>query len=117
MSTQTRAGASATKDPPGDRRTWARTRAHVGDCVAPNDIRAADPRNIMWATGVLPGDRLEVVSMDQIQRAPGQFHELGDVQEALRDGRLVPYAIPRREVSPVTEGLFERCAPDREVEP
>ena len=59
----------------------------------------------MFATGILPDDQLEVVSMAQIDSAPGRFGGLDDVQEAIRDGRLVTYAIDREDVSPATKGL------------
>jgi len=97
---------------PGDRRSWARARAHVGDCVAPTDIQRAHARNIMWATGILPADQLEVVSLAQIDRAPGRFDGLDDVQEAIRDGRLVTYAVDRSSVSPVTQGLVDQVIAD-----
>ena len=89
------------------RRSWTQTPAHIGDCVAPTDIKTAHPRNVLWITGVLPRGRVEVVSMDQIDRAPGRFGDLADIQEALRDGRLIPYSIPRRELAPVTRKIFE----------
>ena len=61
----------------------------------------------MVVTGVLPRRRVEVVTWARVRDALGTVRDLDDVQEALRDGRLVAYAMPRRELSPVTEGLLD----------
>ena len=93
--------------PPSNRRAWAQRPVHIGDCVAPTDIQRAHPRNVLWITGVLPRGLVEVVSMDQIDRAPGAFGSTDDIHEALRDGRLLAYGMPRHELAPVTRGMFE----------
>ena len=80
---------------------------HIGDCVVPTHIRSPTPESVFWITGVLPRGRVEVVSMDQIDRALGRFGALADIQEALRDGRLLAYGMPRRELAPVTRRMFK----------
>ena len=91
---------------PSTRRSWARMSVHIGDCVVPTHIRSPTPESVFWITGVLPRGRVEVVSMDQLDRAPGVFGSTDDSHEAIRDGRLLAYGMPRRELAPVTRGVF-----------
>ena len=88
---------------PTDRRSWRRAPVFVGDVAGHVD----NPGWLMVVTGVLPRGRVEVVNLSRARDALGTVRDLDDVQEALRDGRLVPYAMPRRELSPVTEGLLD----------
>ena len=88
---------------PTDRRSWRRAPVFVGDVAAHVD----HPQWLMVVTGVLPRGRVEVVNVSRARDALGTVRDLDDVQEALRDGRLVAYAMPRRELSPVTEGLLD----------
>ena len=93
-------------------RSWRQAPVFVGDLAAHVD----NPGWMMLVTGVFPRGHVEVVTWARARESLGTIRELDDVQEALRDGRLVPYAMPRRELSPVTEGIFEAVVGDTEAE-
>ena len=59
----------------------------------------------MIVTGVLPRDRVELVSVPRAEQAVGEIVDLDTLADALADGRIVPRALPRREVAPVTESM------------
>lgn len=67
----------------------------------------------MLVTGVLPRDRVEVVTVDRALGSLGETHTFDDVNEALADGRVLPRAMPRAELSPVTEGIVSAEAKRR----
>jgi len=94
----------ATRRDPTDYRSWRHTPAWVGDIVA----HVEDAYHTMIVTGVLPRGRLEVVPVERLRAAVvGRVDGLDDVQEALADGRVFARAVPRREVSPLTEGMAD----------
>ena len=93
---------------PTDRRSWRQAPVFVGDVAAHVDR----PQWLMVVTGVLPRRHVEVVTWARVRDALGTFRGLDDVQEALRDGRLVGHAMPRRELSPVTEGVLDAVVND-----
>jgi len=97
---------------PTDRRSWRQAPVFVGDLAGHVD----NPGLMMLVTGVLPRGHVEVVTWTRARESLGTIRELDDVQEALRDGRLVPHAMPRRELSPVTEGIFEAVVGDTDTE-
>lgn len=104
---------------PTDWRSWRQTPAWVGDIVGHVD----DPRHTMFVTGVLPRDRLEVVTVERLRQAVvGRVDGLDDIQEALADGRVAPRSVPRHKVSPLTHGLADRVietydyAPDADAD-
>ena len=93
---------------PTDRRSWRRAPVFVGDVAGHVD----NPGWLMVVTGVLPRRHVEVVTWARVCEALGTIRDLDGVQEALRDGRLVGHAMPRRELSPVTEGVFDAVVGD-----
>jgi len=95
------------RDPTGAR-SWRQTPVFVGDAVAHVDA----PTWMMFVTGVLPRGRVEVVTFERVHESLGEVTGLDSIQTALADGRIIPRAMPRRELAPVTESLAERHAPD-----
>jgi len=91
---------------PTDVRSWRQTPVFAGDVA----VHVDDPSWWMVVTGVLPRAYVEVVNVDRVEQAPGEFRDVGDVEEALRDGRIVPKAIPRREVAPLLGGIADHYA-------
>ena len=62
----------------------------------------------MFVTGVLPRGRLEVVTVERLRKAVvGRVNNLDHIHEALADGRVLPRSVPRRKVSPLTNGLAD----------
>ena len=53
----------------------------------------------------LPRDRVELVSVPRAEQAVGEIVDFDTLNDALADGRIVPRALPRREVGPVTESM------------
>ena len=86
---------------PTDPRSWRQTPVFVGDAVA----RIDNPTRLMLVTGVLPRDRVELVSVPRAEQAVGEIVDFDTLNDALADGRIVPRALPRREVAPVTESM------------
>jgi hypothetical protein len=100
-----------TRREPTDRRSWRQTPAFVGDVAAHVD----DPTEFEVVTGVLPRGRVEVVSVERAKRAVGDVRSFDDVHRALADRRILPRALPRHELAPVTEGLVEKASSESGV--
>ena len=88
---------------PTDRRSWRQTPVFVGDIVAHVD----KPSWWMVVTGVRRRGRVEVVNVTRVEDALGAIDDLDGVEQALRDGRIVPRSIPRREIAPVPAAAVE----------
>jgi len=88
---------------PTDRRSWRQTPVFVGDIVAHVE------QSTWWmvVTGVRPRGRVEVVNVERVEDALGALDDLDDVEQALRDGRIVPRSMPRREIAPVPTAAVE----------
>jgi hypothetical protein len=95
-----------TRRNPTDRRSWEQTPVFAGDVAAYTDR----PTQFVVVTGVLPRNRVEVVSVPRAKRAVGDVSSLDDLNRALAEGRIMPRALPRREIAPVTEGLADAVA-------
>ena len=93
------------RDPSG-RRSWRQTPVFAGDVAAYVDA----PTQFVVVTGVLPRNRMEVVSVERAKRAVGDVRSLDDVNRALAERRIMPRALPRRELAPVTEGIVDAVA-------
>jgi hypothetical protein len=95
-----------TRRDPTDRRSWEQTPAFAGDVAAYVD----SPTQFVVVTGVLPRNRMEVVSVERAKRAVGEVRSLDDVNRALAERRIMPRALPPRELAPVTEGIVDAVA-------
>jgi hypothetical protein len=95
-----------TRRDPSDRRSWRQTPVFAGDVAAYVD----DPTQFVVVTGVLPRGRLEVVSVERAKRAVGDVRSIGDVNRVLAERRIMPRALPRREVPADTEGIVDAVA-------
>jgi hypothetical protein len=88
---------------PTDRRSWRQTPVFVGDLAAHVD----HPNWLMFVTGILPRGCLEVVNVERARRAVGDIRSLDDLNSALAEGRIMPRALPRRELAPATEEIAQ----------
>ena len=77
----------------------------------------------MFVTGVLPRGRLEVVTVQRLREAVvGRVNKFEHIHEAIADGRVAPRSVPRRKVSPLTNGLADEVldthgdAPDADAD-
>lgn len=95
-----------TRREPTDRRSWRHTPVFVGDAAA----HVENPAWIMFVTGVLPGGRVEVVTAERAEKAVGRIQSFEAINDALAEGRIIPRALPRRELAPLTEGMADALA-------